>query len=201
MALFFTLNSCAKFNNLVSGDMKIENENCSINDACGRVVPMWLILLDNIPTAAMFLLGAAIAGMVWWPLAIFMLLYNLSSIVMFWGFICRHCPHFGTQACPCGYGAIAPRYFNKKEGSNFRKIFRKNIAIMYPCWFFPFGAGIYLLCTRFSNDILVIFLAFCVIGFVLIPVISKFVGCKGCNIKDQCPWMKPAPDARLKDAN
>jgi hypothetical protein len=37
----------------------------------------------------------------------------------------------------------------------------------------------------------VLFIAFVIVGFVLIPAISRFVGCKGCEIKDQCPWMKP----------
>jgi hypothetical protein len=113
-------------------DMNNENTNCSIHDSCERIVPSWLVLLDNIPTAILFLLGAALTGIVWRPLAIFMMLYNLCSIALFWSLICRYCRHFGTRACPCGYGIIAARYFSRKEEGNFRKIFRKNIAIMYP---------------------------------------------------------------------
>jgi hypothetical protein len=30
---------------------------------------------------------------------------------------------------------------------------------------------------------------FSIIGFLIIPLISKFVGCKNCEIKDDCPWM------------
>jgi hypothetical protein len=70
-------------------DMKSETANCRIHDSCERIVPLWLILLDNIPTAAMFLLGAVLAGTVWWPLGIIMMLYNLASIVLFWILICR----------------------------------------------------------------------------------------------------------------
>jgi hypothetical protein len=169
--------------------MNNENSSCSIHDSCERIVPSWLVLLDNIPTAILFLLGAALAGIVWRPLAIFMMLYNLSSIILFWSLICRYCRHFGTRACPCGYGVIGARYFSRKEEGNFRKIFRKNIAIMYPCWFIPLGAGIYLLYARFSREILMIFAAFVIVGFVLIPAISRFVGCRGCDLKDQCPWM------------
>jgi hypothetical protein len=169
--------------------MNSENTNCSIYDSCERIVPAWLVFLDNVPTAILFVLGAVLVGIVWWPLAVFMMLYNLSSIVLFWGLICRYCPHFGTRACPCGYGTIAARYFSRKGGGNFRKTFRKNIAIMYPCWFIPFGAGIYLLYTRYSRNILLIFAAFVIVGFVLIPLISRFVGCKNCELKDQCPWM------------
>jgi len=60
---------------------------------------------------------------------------------------------------------------------------------MYPCWFIPLGTGIYLLYARFSRDLLMIFVAFVIVGFVMIPAISRFVGCKGCDLKEQCPWM------------
>jgi hypothetical protein len=178
--------------NLLWDDMKSETVDCGIHNFCERVVPSWLVLLDNLPTVIMFLLGAVLAGFVWRPLAIFMMLYSLFSIIMFWRLICRHCGHFGTRACPCGYGVVAAWCFDRKEGSDFRKVFRKNIAIMYPCWFIPLGAGIYLLYARFSRDILVVFSAFILVGFVLIPAISRFVGCKGCNLRQQCPWMTPS---------
>jgi hypothetical protein len=170
-------------------DMNSENTNCSIHDTCERIVPSWLVLLDNIPTAVLFVLGAILVGIVWWPLAILMMIYNLASIILFWALICRYCHHFDTRACPCGYGAIAPKWFSRIAGGNFRKIFRKNIAIMYPCWLFPFVAGLYLLYARYSRDILIVFIAFVIVGFILIPAISKLVGCKGCELKDQCPWM------------
>ena len=169
--------------------MTDENSSCNIHNSCERIVPAWLVLVDNIPTLILFILGTVLVGIVSWPLAVLMMLYNLASIVLFWKLICSHCQHSGTRACPCGYGVIAVRYFQKKEASNFRKIFRKNITVMYPCWFIPFIAGIYLLCTRFSESILIIFIAFVVFGFILIPAISRFVGCKGCELKTQCPWM------------
>jgi len=137
----------------------------------------------------MFILGAVLVWMVWSPLAILMMSYNLLAIVLFWGLICPHCQHLGTRACPCGYGVVAARYFKRREGTNFRKIFRKNIAIMYPCWFIPFAAGIYLLYSQFSGGILAIFTAFVIIAFAVIPFISRYVGCKGCSLRSQCPWM------------
>ncbi len=169
--------------------MENESGSCSIRDACERVVPLWLVLLDNLPTAVLFLLGAALTGMVWRPLGAAMLVYNLLSIVLFWKLICRHCRHLGTRSCPCGYGVLAARYFKGIPGSDFRKIFRKNIAIMYPCWFIPFAAGVTLLLTRYSHGIVLLFAAFVVVGFIVIPFISRFAGCKGCSLKSECPWM------------
>ena len=166
-----------------------EDANCGIPNTCERAVPAWLILLDNIPTLALFLLGAVLLGILWRPLAIGILLYDLLAVVMFWGLICRHCHHFDTKACPCGYGMVAPKYFKKREGKNFREVFKKNIIIMFPCWFGPLGVGAYLLYARFSRELLIIFLMFVVVGFILIPAISRFVGCKGCDLKKECPWM------------
>jgi hypothetical protein len=65
---------------------------------------------------------------------------------------------------------------------------------MYPCWFIPFGVGIYLLCTGFPN-VLPLFISFVVVGFILIPAISRFVGCKGCELKKECPWMTAKDEA------
>lgn len=169
--------------------LKADEANCGIPNACERVVPAWLVLLDNIPTLGLFVLGAILLGILWWPLAILMLLYDFLSIVMFWGLICRHCQHFNTRACPCGYGIIAPKYFQRMEVRSFREVFRKNITIMFPCWFVPLGAGAYLLHAKFSREILVIFVSFAVVGFILIPAIARFVGCKGCDLKKDCPWM------------
>jgi hypothetical protein len=53
----------------------------------------------------------------------------------------------------------------------------------------PLIAGAYLLIYEFNISRLWLFIAFCVIGFILIPIISKLVGCKNCSIKDECPWM------------
>jgi hypothetical protein len=83
---------------------------------------------------------------------------------------------------------MAPRYFKRKKG-DFKAKFRRNLAIMYPNWAAPFIAGVYLLWTAMSPLTLGLFVAFCIVGFALIPSISRFVGCSGCEIKDQCPWM------------
>jgi hypothetical protein len=163
--------------------------DCGIPAKCERVVPAWLIVLDNAPTVVMFFMGAALI----WNLApicsVLFLVYCALSIVYFWRFICPWCHHFDGTGCPCGYGKIASRFFRRKTGREFKKVFRKNICILFPCWILPLGTGIYLLRMKFSGSLLFLFLAFCFVGFVLIPAISKWVGCKSCEIKADCPWM------------
>ena len=156
---------------------------------CTRSVPGWVVALDNVPTVVMFVLGAALVWLVWWPLSVVFIAYCCLSIVLFWRLICPYCHHFDTRACPCGYGVIASRLFGRREGPDFRTVFKQRIGIMFPAWIVPFVAGVYLLWTDPSWDVLGLLLAFCIVGFVLIPAISKYVGCKGCEIKDDCPWM------------
>ena len=163
--------------------------NCGIPGGCPREVPRWIILIDNAPVLALFVLGAAIVRPLSLAFSLGFLIYCALAIVLFWRLICPYCHHYNTKACPCGYGQIAPKFFRARKGKDFKKVFRQNIVIMFPCWLIPFAVGIHRLWTAFSWSLLGLFLAFCIIGFVAIPVIAKLIGCKGCEMKDQCPWM------------
>lgn len=158
-------------------------------DRCTRVVSAWLVVLDNVPTLALFILGAVLIWWLWWPFAVVYLAYCVLAIVLFWARICCYCSHYDTLGCPCGYGVIAARLFKYKGDRDFREVFRKNIAVVYPCWFVPLAPGAYLLYQGLDLTVLGVLVAFCIVGFVLIPAIAKLVGCRGCEMKDQCPWM------------
>lgn len=154
-----------------------------------RKIPLWLVLLDNIPTLLLFLLGFLIIYQVSLTGAIVFGTYALFSVVWFWAKICPYCHHFNTLSCPCGYGAISPKLFKKGTGESFKKVFRRNIGIQFPNWFVPLAVAIYLISTDYTKEILVLTISFVLIGFVIIPVVSKLVGCKNCDIKEDCPWM------------
>jgi len=169
-----------------------KHDACGVPHQCQREIPTWLVLLDNVPTLILFGLGAVLVGRLWWPLAALFLVYCGAAILLFWGRICPYCPHFGTRACPCGYGVLAPRFFRSRvgtEGKDFRTVFRRNIGIMFPCWLVPLGIGLMLLWRERSLELMVLLGVFCLVGFVAIPLISLLVGCRACEIKDQCPWM------------
>jgi len=154
-----------------------------------RKIPLWLVLLDNFPTILLFILGFLIINQLSTPWAIIFAVYAFISVVWFWARICPYCHHFGTYACPCGYGAIFFIVFARKDSRKFQKVFKRNILIVFPNWFVPFGIAIYLLIADYSAQILFLTIIFSVIGFIIIPLISKLVGCKNCEIKDDCPWM------------
>jgi hypothetical protein len=152
-------------------------------------IPLWLVLLDNIPTILLFVLGFTITYQVSPALAFAFVIYALFSIGWFWAKICPYCHHYDTLACPCGYGVISSKIFKRRDSKQFKKVFRRNIVVQFPNWLIPFAIAIYLLITKYSTDILLLTISFSLIGFVIIPVISKQVGCKNCEIKEDCPWM------------
>ena len=67
-----------------------------------KEIPLWLVLLDNIPTFLLILLGFIIINQVSLTGALAYGTYALFSIVWFWAKICPYCHHYDTRACPCG---------------------------------------------------------------------------------------------------
>lgn len=155
-----------------------------------KVVPLWQVLLDNVPTLAMYVLGAIIMNYISTIYAISYLVYSFASVVWFWAKICPSCKYYDTRGCPCGYGKISSALFQAKKTDNFTKLFRQNIVALFPSWFVPTIVGIYFLINSYTLNLLILFLSFNIIGYALIPIISKQVGCKDCDIKEDCPWMR-----------
>lgn len=154
-----------------------------------RKIPFWLVLSDNVPTVILFTLGFIITFQLSTTGAIIYGSYTIFSVVWFWARICTFCHHYNTLACPCGYGVISSKLFKKRTDISFKKVFKRNIWIVFPNWFIPLAIAIYLMTIRYTKEMLVLTISFSLIGFVIIPTISKFVGCKNCEIKENCPWM------------
>jgi hypothetical protein len=180
------------YHNTGDGSEKKITENNTV-PCHSRKIPLWLVLLDNIPTLLLFLLGFLIIYQVSLTGAVVFGAYALFSVVWFWAKICPYCHHYNTYACPCGYGIISGKIFKRKENKSFRKIFRRNIGIQFPNWFVPLAVAVYLIfyifATNYTKATLYLTISFVIIGFVVIPAISKLVGCKNCEIKEDCPWM------------
>jgi hypothetical protein len=115
--------------------------------------------------------------------------YTLSTYVWFWYRICPWCHLFDTRACPCGYGKISARFTGAREQGDFRRHFSRNIIYLFPAWFVPLGLGIAGLILEWSLYYLILLSAFGIIGFLIVPFISKIATCKDCPSRSQCPWM------------
>ena len=184
--------------NIMKKNIKIKSEpdqlkecNNDLESACHKKkIPLWLVLLDNLPTLLLTILGALLIYQITLIGAIGYVIYSLLSIVWFWAKICPFCHHYNTYACPCGYGVISAKLFSKREDKSFKKVFKQNIGVVFPNWFIPLIIAIYLLLVQYTQNVLILAIAFSLTGFVIIPLISKLVGCKNCEIKEDCPWMQ-----------
>lgn len=156
---------------------------------CGRVIPGWMVALDNAPTAIMHILGIAIVMRAGPVAGVVYALYALSTYFWFWLRICPWCALHGTKGCPCGYGALSSRLTGGRGAAGFRKRFRRNLPYLFPAWFLPFGLGLWQLVADYSPAYLGILAAFSAIGFLVVPFISRLLACRACPSRGQCPWM------------
>ncbi len=145
----------------------------------------WDILRENALQIVMYILGAVITWMIAWPLAVLYVAYSLLSNVLYMAWVCPYCGHYALGTCPAGFHILSARRFKPKPGTTFSREFRRNLYIMVPGWFVPPLAGLYLLLSGFSWTVLLLLVAFCVVGFWLLPESSK-KHCEGCETVD-CP--------------
>ena len=153
-------------------------------------------LINNLPYIAMTLLGAAVfmvgfQSLAWqWIAAGAYLIYGITGALWIIIFVCPYCRYWNTLSCPCGYGRIAAKLREKKQGDCFNEKFKKHIPVIIPLWFIPVIAGIPLIIISFSWLLLVLIVIFALDAFVVLPLFSTKHGCKECPQREECPWMK-----------
>jgi len=152
-------------------------------------------LIDNIPYAAMIVLGTVILAMSItgptgrWLWAALYLIYGLGGAVWIVVFVCPFCRYYDTRSCPCGYGQIAPLLRTKNPTECFSDKFKKHIPVIVPLWFIPLLIGIPVTIGTFSWATLGLLILFSLDAFVVLPLVSTKHGCKECPQKESCPWM------------
>jgi hypothetical protein len=152
-------------------------------------------VMANLPYVAMVVLGAIIIALglpsySWaWAAAGAYAAYGLLGVLWIILFLCPYCPSYAEQSCPCGYGAIAARLRPKGNTALFARKFKQHIPVIVPLWFIPPLIGGALIVKSFSWPLAVLLGVFVLDSFVLIPLLSKSHGCKGCPQREACPWM------------
>jgi hypothetical protein len=163
--------------------------------AAAPVVTRRQALIDNLPYAAMILLGAAIFAVglgspLWqWFSAAGYVAYGVLGALWIMLFVCPWCHFYDTRLCPCGYGRIAAKLRAKKDGEDFARRFKRHIPVIVPLWLLPPVAGGIAAYREFSWLLAVLLAAFVVNSYAILPLLSKRYGCVKCPQKDTCPWM------------
>jgi len=168
----------------------ISEKNNKIMDGCGSKLPLWFVILENIPTVSMYIFGTVIVSILSVYIGIILLLYSIITTIIFWAKICTCCIHYGTKACPSGYGYLSSKFFKRQKNKNFKKVFKRYVLLLLPSWFLPVIVGVYLLINDFTIKMFILLAVFSVIAFIIIPLFSKISGCRNCKEKNNCPWMK-----------
>jgi hypothetical protein len=138
----------------------------------------------------MFILGAIIFWGLGWYYSLIYLAFCGFSLLWFMRFICTHCGNARLGRCPSTVGATSARLFEKRAPQYFRRQFRLNVGILFPCWFAPPLAAIYRLVTGFTYQLLVLLVVFALVAFVILPLASSRRTCEDCVMKLQCAWVK-----------
>ena len=145
----------------------------------------WTVLRENALQIVMHLLGTVLVGLVWWPLGLVYLTYSLASNVMYMAWICPYCGRYALATCAAGFDLLSGRRFKPQPGRTFGGEFRRRSWELYPDWFVPPVAAVYLLVTAFSWPVLALGVVFCLDAFWLLPEASK-KHCENCETVD-CP--------------
>jgi hypothetical protein len=146
---------------------------------------LWTILRENALQLLMYLLGTYLVGLIWWPLGPLYLAYSLFSNVLYMAWICPYCGHYALGTCAAGFDLLSGKRFKPQPGQTFGSEFRRRSWVLYPGWFLPPLAGLYLLISHFSWPVLVLLAFFCLDAFWLLPLVSK-QHCEKCDTVD-CP--------------
>jgi hypothetical protein len=146
---------------------------------------LWYILRENALQILMYILGAVIIGLVWWPLAIVYLALAIATNIFYMVWVCPYCGHYALGTCAAGFDLLSGRRFKAKLGRTFRGQFRLGTVVVGIGWFLPPLAAAYLLIVHFSWAVLGLLAVFCVVAFWLLPEVSK-KHCAGCEMVD-CP--------------
>jgi len=152
--------------------------------------------IDNLPYMMMTFLGGVILILtfnysIWgWLTGLLFILYGVLGTVWFIIFICPYCHFFDTRACPCGYGQLAAKVRQKRDGDRFNEKFKRHIPIIVPLWIIPLIASIATLLNTFSYLMLILLIIFIIDSYIILPLVSRKYGCAHCPQKDSCPWMK-----------
>jgi hypothetical protein len=143
------------------------------------------ILRENALQIIMYILGAIITGLIWWPLAIIYLAIAVATNIFYMYWVCPYCGHYALGTCAAGFDWLSGKHFKAKLNRTFRGQFSLGTVVVGIGWFLPPIAAVSLIIVHFSWLVLTLLTAFSVIGFWLLPESSK-KHCDGCETVD-CP--------------
>ncbi|MFC1905823.1 hypothetical protein ACFLXL_03345 [Chloroflexota bacterium] len=156
---------------------------------CYESYPLWIVLLSNIVSIAIYVAGAVVIYNIGWIWLFLYILYIIGLEVRLLRRSCVNCYYYG-KVCAFGKGKLSGLFFKKGATNRFNqdKITWKDIAPDFLVSLIPIVAGVILLVIDFN---------WLLLSMVLIVIISTSLGnglirgslaCKYCKQREiGCP--------------
>lgn len=164
----------------------------STKTECYETYPLWIILLSNFVSIAIYLLGAFIIyqlGLIWLLLYILYILFLEFKVMKK---SCPNCYYFG-KCCAFGKGKLSSIFFKKGDSKNFAKtqITWKDILPDFLVSIIPLLVGIALLIIKFNFLILYSVILLVLLSSAGNGFIRGSLSCKYCKQRELgCPAEK-----------
>jgi len=154
--------------------------------------PFWIVLVSNLISIAIYLIGAIIIyqiGLVW------LILYLIYVLILEFRLISGHCVncYYYGKICPFGKGKISSIFFKKGDLNKFCKmqITWKDIVPDFIVSLIPAIIGIILLIKDFNWLFLILIIILFILAFFGNAIIRSKLACKYCKQrKIGCPAQK-----------
>ena len=143
-------------------------------------------VLENLPLIIVIIFGILITTQLWWVFGVLYGFYSIIGLILFMKHICPYCSHYRHKTCPAGFHIITTRFFFPKDGKVYNNQYKRFIPVVYPIWFAPLPAALYLLFISHSVIIILYLFIFCLVGFIILPLVSKNQ-CRKCKNAPYCP--------------
>ena len=172
----------------------------SKNTTCKKYRPQYEYthtqeFIDNLPYIIMTILGAIILiigfkfSLLGILAGIIFIVYSIIGTFAIILYVCPYCRYYDTRACPCGYGQIAAKVREKRDGDRFNEKFKKHIPIIFPLWIIPIVVAVISLIYELSIIMIILLVLFIFDSIIVLPLVSRKYGCAHCPQKATCPWM------------
>ncbi len=160
-----------------------DSDNSPAKRPNGRAVHV----VDNIPYAAMTILGAWVLLSVHWTAAVLEVVAAILGPLYMMRVVCPNCLLYGSVHCTSGYGLVSSIIAARGDPDRFKEVFSAHVWSVVPMWFLPVAGMVYLFIVGADLPVLV-FVLFFAIAFVGIPLKSRYVTCPKCPKRADCPW-------------
>lgn len=160
--------------------------------ACLENYPRLTVVVSNLVSVLIWVIGAFILSLIGLPWAFLYLLFVFALEFRLVSGHCRDCYYFG-KTCAFGKGRLSALFFPKGTPEKFSSMTLswKDILPDFLVFFIPVIAGIVLLVQGFSWTLLVLVIALLVLGFAGNAFVRGQLACRFCKQREiGCPAEK-----------